>query len=73
MLVFSTPLMNKRPSNLLTGSPTPPPPPFVNTYRRVYCIHTVCNGGGGADRGSQTDKHVPPSTFTGKFLRKADT
>jgi hypothetical protein len=26
-------------------------------------------GGGG---GHQTDKHLPPSTFTGKFLRKAD-
>jgi hypothetical protein len=26
----------------------------------------VCNGGGGGgDRGSQTDKHLPPSTFTG--------
>jgi hypothetical protein len=27
MLEFSTPLVNKRPSNLLTGSPTPPPHP----------------------------------------------
>jgi hypothetical protein len=27
MLVFSTPLVNLRPSSLLTGSPTPPPPP----------------------------------------------
>jgi hypothetical protein len=26
-------------------------------------------GGGGGDRGPQTDKHLPPSTFTGKFLR----
>jgi hypothetical protein len=24
------------------------------------------------DRGPQTDKHLPPSTFTGQFLRKAD-
>jgi hypothetical protein len=23
-------------------------------------------------RGPQTDKHLPPSTFTGQFLRKAD-
>jgi hypothetical protein len=32
MLVFSTPLVNYRLSNLLTGSPTPPPPSCVNKY-----------------------------------------
>jgi hypothetical protein len=25
-----------------------------------------------AGTGPQTDKHLPPSTFTGQFLRKAD-
>ncbi len=34
-------------------------------------IHTVCNEGGGG-RGHQTDKHLPPSTFTGQFIIKAD-
>ncbi len=34
---------------------------------RGTCIHTVCNRGGG-DRGPLTDKHLPPSTFTGQFL-----
>jgi hypothetical protein len=29
-----------------------------------------CKGGG--DRGSQTDKHLPPSTFTGQSLREAE-
>jgi hypothetical protein len=29
-------------------------------------------GGGVWDWGPQTDKHLPPSTFAGKFLRKAD-
>jgi hypothetical protein len=24
------------------------------------------------DQEPQTDKHLPPSTFTGKFFRKAD-
>jgi hypothetical protein len=42
MLVFSTPIVNQRPSNLLTGSPTSLPPPCPPP-----CIHTMCNGGGG--------------------------
>ncbi len=42
----------------------------MNKYRGT-CIHTVYNRGRG-DRGPQTDKHLPPSTFTGQFLRKAD-
>jgi hypothetical protein len=71
MLVFSAPLVNYRPSNLLSGSPTPSPPlPCVNKCRE--CIHTMCTRGGGGDRGYQTDKYLPPSTFTGQFLRKAD-
>jgi hypothetical protein len=47
ILVFSTPLVNYRLSNLLFGSPTPPPFPLpcVNKYRE--CIHTVRNTGGG--------------------------
>jgi hypothetical protein len=43
MLVFSTPLVNQRPSNLLTGSPPPPLPVRKSTG---LCIYTVCNGGG---------------------------
>ncbi len=36
----STPLVNKRPSDLLTGSPPPPPlPVWINTG---VCIYTVC-------------------------------
>jgi hypothetical protein len=26
--------------------------------------------GGGGDRGPHTDKHLPPSTFTGQFFKK---
>ncbi len=42
------------------------------------CIHTVCNKGGDGigfcreQEHIQTDKYLPPSTFTGKFSRKAD-
>jgi len=43
-------------------------------------IHAVCNGWegrgsrgvGGGNQGPPTDKQLPPSTFTGQFLRKAD-
>jgi hypothetical protein len=45
MLVFSTPLVNLRSFNLLTGS-SPHPLPCENKYR--VCIYTVCNGGGGS-------------------------
>jgi hypothetical protein len=38
----SSPLVNQRPSNLLTGSPTPPPP-LCSTG---LCTHTVYNRGG---------------------------
>jgi hypothetical protein len=39
----------------------------------VFTIHTACNrGGGGGGSGPQTDKHRPPNTFTGQFLRRAD-
>ncbi len=63
MLIFSTPLLNMRPSNLLTGSPTPPPPnlPCVNKYRGT-CSHAVCDRGGLM----QITKHLPPSTFSEK-------
>ncbi len=63
MLVFSAPLVNQRPSNLLNGSPTGLPPGYV-------FIQFVTGGGRGL--GPQTDIHRPPSTFTGQFLRKAD-
>jgi hypothetical protein len=73
LLVFNrvykleTPLVILRPSNLLTGSSTPSLP-CVNKYSGV---HVFIQEGGG-DRGPQTDKHLPPSAFTGQFLRKAD-
>ncbi len=44
---------------------------LINSMETGTCIHTVFKWGGG-DRESQTDKHLPPGTFTGKFLRKAD-
>ncbi len=68
MLVFSTPLVNQRPANLLTGSSTPPSPaplPCVNKYRGFMYSYSVQRGGG--DGGPKTDKHLPPSTFTGHF------
>ncbi len=47
MLVYSTPLVSKRPSNLLIGSSTLPTPlPCVNKYCTSTCIHTVCKVGG---------------------------
>jgi hypothetical protein len=70
LLIF----VNLRPSNLLTGSPTYPPSalPCVSVSTGV-CIHTVCSGRGkGEDRRPHTDKHLPPSTFIGTFLRKDD-
>ncbi len=51
--------------SLIHLSPPPSPCVGVNKYRGKG-IHTVCNRGGG-DRGPQTDKHLPPSTFTGQF------
>jgi hypothetical protein len=47
-----------RPSNLLTGSPTPPPFPVgINTG---VCIHILCNGGGiGGLRQINTCRQVP--------------
>jgi hypothetical protein len=68
MMVFSTPLVYWRPSNLLTDSSTPPPfPVWISTGVHVFIQPAT----GGRDRGPQTDKHLPPSTFTGQFLRKA--
>jgi hypothetical protein len=47
MLLFSTPLVNLRLSNLLSGLPPPPPPfPCVNKYRGMY-LYSVQRGGGG--------------------------
>ena len=42
MLVFSTPLVNQRPSNVLTGSPNPLP--CVNKYKGMY-LYSVWGGG----------------------------
>ncbi len=44
MFVFSAPLVNYSPSNLLTGSP--PPPPLPVWIRIGLCIYSVCNWGG---------------------------
>ncbi len=50
MLVFWTPLVNKRPSNHIIGSP-PPLPSVIKYLGNWVCIYTVCNrGGGGEDR-----------------------
>ncbi len=69
MLVFSTPLVNQHPSNLLTLLIYPPPPlPCVNKYRGT-CIHTVCDRGGWS--GPQADKHLPPSTLTDSIFKKS--
>ncbi len=74
MLLFSTPSCELAPFCLLTGSPSPFSPfPVWNKYHTGVFIHTLCTGnkgGGGGDRGPQTDKHLPPSTFIGKFLEK---
>jgi hypothetical protein len=89
--------VNYCPSNLLSGSP--PPPPFL-CQSTVYKVSEWLRGGGGVEscwrpyyegvtlcirlktykiarpsqtitfegRGPQTDKHLPQSTFTGKFF-----
>ncbi len=69
MLVFSAPLVNQRPSNLVTGSLNPSSLPCVNKYTGMYS-NSVLQGGGRdqVGRGPQTDKHLPLSTFTGQFL-----
>jgi hypothetical protein len=62
MLVFSTPLVNLRPS---TFSPVHTPTlPCVNKYRTIHSASVVEDGGR-----DPTDKQPPPSIFTGKFLR----
>jgi hypothetical protein len=38
----------------------------VNKYSSMYSYSV-----GGGDRGPRTDKHLPPSTFSGQFLRNA--
>ncbi len=67
---YFTLLVNQRPSNLLTGSsaPAPPPLPCVNKYRGT-CFHTVCNGGGwiGGLRQINTCRQVP---LLVSFLKK---
>ncbi len=77
MLVFSTGFVKHCLSNLLHGQLSPPPPlPCVNKY--VYTVHTYVYSVYGGSMGSQkrrrpqTNKHLPPSTCTGQFLRKAD-
>jgi hypothetical protein len=45
--------------------------PSCEQYRGT-CVHTVCNRGGGEGIGASADKLLPLSTFTCKFLRKAD-
>jgi hypothetical protein len=46
MLVFSTPVVNNRPSNLLTGSSTPLPfPVWISTMVHVF-IQCIKGGGG---------------------------
>ncbi len=62
MLVFSTPLVNLRPSILLTGSPMwpyPPPLPSVNKYGGgggglllIKCVTRGGGGGGGSESGA---------------------
>jgi hypothetical protein len=70
MLVFSTQLCELLHSNLLSGSALPPLPlPCVNKYA-VY-TYTVCKGRGVLGSRPQTDKHLPPSPFTGQFFQMA--
>jgi hypothetical protein len=102
-LVFSTPLVNKRPLTFSLVHLRPPPPPFpVWISTMVVFIQGVRGGGEGIGlwgehiqytvyltifeptkslshpkqkpmRGGgltpQTDKHLPPSTFTGIFFK----
>jgi hypothetical protein len=68
MVVFSAPVVKYWPSNLLTGSPPPPSPPSLCKYVQVYVfIQCVTEG-----MGPQADKRLPPSPFTGQFLRKVE-
>jgi hypothetical protein len=43
---------------------------FIFVFFILYWF--MGGGGGGWDREHQTDKHLPPSIFTGQLLRKAD-
>jgi hypothetical protein len=61
---FFDPSCELAPPNLLTGSPTPPPPPCEG-----ICVHTVCNGGIRGLRHINTCRQVP---LLVNFLRKAD-
>jgi hypothetical protein len=57
MLVFSTPLADYRPSNILSGSP-PPAPLFLVWISTGVCIYTVCNGGGGGEGTGLCREHI---------------
>ncbi len=64
MLVFSTQLREFGYLPALS-----PPLPCVNNGSILYTIiHCSVLGGGGMGSGPQTDKHLPQSPFTGKFL-----
>jgi hypothetical protein len=66
MLLFSTPLVNYCATLTFSLVHLPPPPlPCVNKYGEYVFIHCITGGG-------VSDRHLPPSTFTGRFLRKAD-
>jgi hypothetical protein len=70
MLVFSIPLVNySAPLTFAvrTGSPTRSLSELVQRYVFIQCV--TGGGGGGGDRGLRTDKHLPPSTFTGQFKK----
>jgi hypothetical protein len=49
LLVFSTSLVNERPSNLITGSP--PPSPLCCAGRGTYVFIQCVMGGGGRGSG----------------------
>jgi hypothetical protein len=76
VLVFSTPLVNYRSAPLTFSLVHLPPHPLslCEKYRGtciqfIRCVTAYWGWGGGAAGAS--DKHLPPSTFTGQFLRKA--
>ncbi len=70
MLEFRPLLLTSAPLTFsLVNLPPSPLPYAISTGVHVFI---QCVIGGGGDRGPQTDKHLPPSIFTGQFLRKAD-
>jgi hypothetical protein len=71
MLVFSTPLVNNRPSDLLTGSSPPPSPLSVRISMEAHVLIQRVTGGGEIE-GLRQKTPAAKSLYYSKSLGKAN-